>query len=265
PAAPAAAGPRPPLPHHPRHPLAPDPPPAIAQLVMDPRAPAAAPKLGVDRRYLHPKLDLLALARRRATLLPGIEPRPRDREQPTQHPYRVVGLLPVDEREPHAFSFAKKAAAFRRISRSIRSVRFSCRSRLSSSRSAVVSAPFGPRPASTSAWRAHSRTHVSVRSISFAMAPMLRPLVRISSTTSALYSALNFRLALRRPMAHSYRTSVRSGVSTKPGEAHELAPHAKAESSAAACDARRRRAARRARRRGSAKRGRRFGPARGRC
>src|SRR5690606_2022486 len=50
-----------------------------------------------------------------ATLLPGIEPRPRDREQPTQHPYRVVGLLPVDEREPHAFSFAKKAAAFRRI------------------------------------------------------------------------------------------------------------------------------------------------------
>ena len=29
-----------------------------------------------------------------------------------QAPHGVVGLLPVNKREPHAFSFAKKAAAF---------------------------------------------------------------------------------------------------------------------------------------------------------
>ena len=66
----------------------------------------------------------------------------------------------------------------------------------------------------------HRRTAVSERSSSFAIAPMLRPLVRISSTTSALYSLVNprrFRLA----MTHSYRTSVRSEVSAKPGQAHD--------------------------------------------
>jgi Flavin-binding monooxygenase-like len=48
----------------------------------------------------------------------------------------VVGLLRGDEREHLAYrpslSFAKKAAAFARISRSIRSFAFSSRSRLSS-------------------------------------------------------------------------------------------------------------------------------------
>ncbi len=46
---------------------------------------------------------------------------------------------------------------------------------------------------------------------------MLFPLFRISSTTSALYSAENAR-RFRFAMAHSYRTFVRSGVSTKPGK-----------------------------------------------
>ena len=57
---------------------------------------------------------------------------------------------------------AKKAAAFFSISRSIRRVFTSRFSAVSSSRSALVSAPVGPFPASTSACRTHARTDVSV-------------------------------------------------------------------------------------------------------
>ena len=50
----------------------------------------------------------------------------------------MPGLLRGDERKPHRWCFAKKAAAFFRISRSSWRIRFSLRSRASSSRSAVV-------------------------------------------------------------------------------------------------------------------------------
>ena len=62
----------------------------------------------------------------------------------------VQRLLRRDEHKSHVFSFAKKAAAFFNISRSICNRLFSRRSRISSSRSAVVNAPGGPLPASTS-------------------------------------------------------------------------------------------------------------------
>src|SRR5262249_52903603 len=68
-------------------------------------------------------------------------------EQPTKDRHRVLRLLRVDEREPHSFSFAKKAAAFFRISRSVRSAAFSFFSR-SFSRSSLASrcstVSFGP-------------------------------------------------------------------------------------------------------------------------
>ena len=52
--------------------------------------------------------------------------------------YGIAGLLRLDPREFHRWSFAKKAAAFFRTSRSMRSSRTSLRSRANSSRSAVV-------------------------------------------------------------------------------------------------------------------------------
>lgn len=74
-----------------------------------------------------------------------------------------------------------------------------------------------------------------MRSSCRATAPTLFPLLRISSTTSVLYSAENAR-RFRFAMTHSYRTFVRSGVSTKPrqaqgtvcGSAHDAKPSASA-------------------------------------
>src|SRR2546428_10026183 len=105
------------------------------------------------------------------------------------------------------------------MSRSIRSVRFSRRSCPSSSRSAVVSAPGVPRPASISACRTQLRSAVSVRSSSRATVGTDLPLSRTSRTASALNSLVNAR-RFRLAMTHSYRTFVRSGVSTKPGQVH---------------------------------------------
>src|SRR6185503_12619896 len=175
------------------------------------------PALRVDRSDLHAQacVDLPAPGRRPP--LPRVEPRPRDLQRAAQQPDRKRGLLRGDEREPHGFSFAKKAVAFFRMSRSIRRVRFSRRSRPSSSRSSVVSALGAPRPVSISAWRTHSRSAVSVRSSSRATAPTDFPLSRTSRTVSALNSFVNAR-RLRLPMTHSYRTFVRSEVSTKPGQ-----------------------------------------------
>src|SRR5690242_7221766 len=106
------------------------------------------------------------------------------------------------------------------MSRSIRRRLFSRRSCASSSRSLVVSAPAGPRPASISACRTHRRSAVSVRSSSRAIAPILFPLSRTNRTVSALNSSENARRLRFFPIGHSYRTFVRFEVSTKPGEGH---------------------------------------------
>ena len=107
------------------------------------------------------------------------------------------------------------------MSRSICNRFTSRRSRASSSRSSVVSAPARPRPPSTSACRPHARSAVSVRSSSRAIVPTLFSLPCTNRTVSALNSGENDRLVLRFrfPMTPSYRTFVRVGVSTKPGEA----------------------------------------------
>src|SRR2546422_2606043 len=108
------------------------------------------------------------------------------------------------------------------MSRSICNRFTSRRSRASSSRSSVVSAPARPRPASTSACRTQARSAVSVRSSSRAIVPKLFSLPCTNRTVSALNSGENDRRFLRLcfPMTPSYRTFVRVGVSTKPGQAH---------------------------------------------
>src|SRR5438445_4194244 len=204
-------------PHEPRHALATCPAPALPRLGGNPWAPGALPRRRVDGGDLETQAFVRPRARRRRARLPGVEARARHLERAAEHPHREDGLLRGDEPESHGVSFAKKAVAFFRMSRSIRSVRFSRRSRPSSSRSSVVSAPGVPRPASISACRTQLRSAVSVRSSSRATVGTDLPLSRTSRTASALNSFVNAR-RFRLAMTHSYRTFVRSGVSTKPGQ-----------------------------------------------
>ena len=67
-------------------------------------------------------------------------------------------LAYVDEGKPHICSFAKKAVAFFNISRSIRNCLFSLRYCINSCFSAVVNAPSGARPPSTSACLSQARS-----------------------------------------------------------------------------------------------------------
>ncbi len=64
-----------------------------------------------------------------------------------------------------------------------------------------------------------TRSAVSVRSSSRATVGTDLPLSRTSRTASALNSFVNAR-RFRLAMTHSYRTFVRSEVSTKPGQVH---------------------------------------------
>src|SRR2546428_3198293 len=101
-------------------------------------------------------------------------------ERPAHQRLRVVRLLRLDELEAHFPLLAKKAAAFRRKSRSIVTVFISRRSRANSARSSLVSGPCGSRLRSMLACLTQARTAVSVRSNSFATCPTLLPLARTS-------------------------------------------------------------------------------------
>jgi hypothetical protein len=100
-------------------------------------------------------------------------------------------------------------------------MRFSFRSRLSSSRSAVVRAPGLPRPVSARACSTQFRSDDSVRSRSQAVAGTVLP----SSSTSRTAPALNSSLKLRRVRFRFVSAivdivSAFRKVSTKPDQAH---------------------------------------------
>jgi transposase InsO family protein len=86
-------------------------------------------------------------------------------------------------------------AALFRISRSIRSTFTSRLNCDSSAFSAVVRAPAGPFPSSTSACLSQTRIKLSARSRSFDTWPTLRPPLRTSLTVSALNSGVKLRRA----------------------------------------------------------------------
>src|SRR5690349_8042909 len=179
--------------HQPRHPLAPGALAAHAQLEVDSRATVAAAILPVNRCDFEPQpLIFLGMMGGRP-FTPSVVSRPRDFECPAHQCYWVTGLLPCDNSESHSLSLAKKAVAFFRISRSIRSRRFSRRSSTNSSRSLRFKAPSGPRPASTSACSTQRLSAVSPIPSSSAIWPMLLPLCCTNCTVSALYSAENLR------------------------------------------------------------------------
>jgi hypothetical protein len=93
------------------------------QLLLDPRRTVPASELGEDRRYHHVELVLPESARRDG-------PRVRNDNDPSgsssaghMSAFGVVSLLRRDELKAHFPLLAKKAAAFRRKSRSIVTVR----------------------------------------------------------------------------------------------------------------------------------------------
>src|SRR5437773_1768547 len=131
--------------------------------------------------------------------------------------WSVVGWKRRFSRARRPCSLAKKAVAFFRMSRSIRSVFTSRRNCVSSARSSVVSGPLPLRPASTSAWTIQRRSAVSVRSSSRATVLTLFPLSRTTLIASALNSGENDRRRRFFPMTHSYRTfrAVRSVYETR--------------------------------------------------
>src|ERR1700732_3844354 len=123
-------------------------------------------------------------------LAPRIVAADGDSQYPAHRGNPVDGLIRVHELErrdgTEPVSVANQAAAFESISRSSRSTRFSRRSRLSSSRSAVVK-PSLRRPSSSPVCLTHLRIALAEASNSRANCAIGRP-ERASSMTRRRYS-----------------------------------------------------------------------------
>ena len=111
----------------------------------------------------------------------------RDSEKFAHHRDWIVGLLRRDQRVRRSSSFAKKAAAFFRKSRSISSRRVLRRKCRSSSRSSEVRAPSPPRSSSMSACLTQLRRELSPMSSSRATLATF-PTSRTMRTASAFCS-----------------------------------------------------------------------------
>src|SRR5476649_150586 len=127
----------------------------------------------------------------------GVEATRRDLQVLTQLRDGELGLLRVDPGEDYAWCLAKKAAAFFRMSRSMRNSRLSLRSAASSARSSVVS-PVRHLVRSACAYRTQLPSDDGVRSNSRATAPIVLPSSNTSRTAPALNSSVNCRRT-RRP------------------------------------------------------------------
>src|SRR5207249_4361238 len=119
------------------------------------------------------------------TPLPGVEAGAADSEHAAERLHGVLGLPRGDEpKDAHRLSpsFAKKAAAFFKISRSSRSTRTSRRSRRNSSRSSLVRPDCSP--ASTADCLTHSRSDSDETPRSCAISRNDRSLRRYNATAS---------------------------------------------------------------------------------
>lgn len=130
--------------------------------------PIGSPALLMDRRDLLGQHRIGLLPRRDATAPPGIEAGAGHAQHAAQQSHRVRGLLREDEPVagyPLGSTTSPERTRprhFFRISRSWRSTWFSRLSRVSSARSAVVSSPGAPRPASISAYLTQLRNVCSL-------------------------------------------------------------------------------------------------------
>src|SRR5215208_340840 len=119
-----------------------------SELGVYPGSSVGSPAVAVDRLDLLLEHCVEACSLGWGPVSPGIVAGARDAKKSAQHRDRVPSLLRLDE--PEGFhrvpsSFAKKAAAFFRISLSSRRILFSRLSLLSSSRSSVLSPSRSPR------------------------------------------------------------------------------------------------------------------------
>src|SRR5688572_15697204 len=105
---------------------------------MQPRAAIGPTTLGMDDAQLGRQLRIVVRARGRRTIAPGVVAAPSHPQRAAQDAHGKDGLLRVDEGKPYSLCLAKKAVAFFRMSRSMRSSRFSRRKRRSSLRSSSV-------------------------------------------------------------------------------------------------------------------------------
>ena len=151
--------------HQPHYAFATDRLALLPQVLMHARAaiPTPAPLMRGSDQHAQPLVS--SSPRRRRPVPPRVEPARRDIEDPTHRSHAERGLLRLDERELYTCSLAKKAAAFFRISRSVRSVRTSLRNRRSSSRSSRVR-PVRPWVRSARSRSTQFRSAESVRSSS---------------------------------------------------------------------------------------------------
>src|SRR5262245_42436944 len=213
--------------HQPNHALATEAFVLLEQIFVNPWT-AVAVLTGFKRRPdEHAELPIALRVRRFRPPPPGIVATRRHVERPTQLADLEGGLLRGDPRKLHCWCFAKKAAAFFRISRSVRSSRTSLRRRPSSSRSAVVSTPGLPLPRSARARSTHLRSDDSVKSRSRAVAPTLLPSSSTSRTACALNSSSNRRRGRRLFVVSAIGLDIVSAfrkMSTKADQTHMATP-----------------------------------------
>ena len=83
-----------------------------AKLSVNLRAAVSLPAFLVELLDLNRKLQVRSLTRRRTTLLERVVATSGHLQNSAKDGQWIVGLLRVDEQEPHSLSFAKKAVAF---------------------------------------------------------------------------------------------------------------------------------------------------------
>ncbi len=152
---------------------------------MDATGAVGLPALGMDLADPLAQPSVGEVTIRGRPSLPRVVSGAADTEHAAQRLHGVLGLPRGDEpKDAHRLSpsFAKKAAAFFKISRSSRSTRTSRRSRRSSPRSSLVRP--GCSPASTVDCLTHSRNDSDETPRSSAISLSERPLRRYSATAS---------------------------------------------------------------------------------
>jgi len=180
-----------------------------AQGVLQPRTPVDAAMCGMQHLQSAHEGHVGHSAWRRRTLLRGVIPASTDLEGPAQDAHGKVCLLRSDERERYSLCLAKKAVAFFRMSRSIRSSRTSRRKRLSSTRSSSVAALAGGNAAWTQSRKVSGLTPTSRATFASGSDE-----ARTKRTASALNSAL-YRLRRGRAIVNSFAHFAPNQVSTK--------------------------------------------------
>src|SRR5262245_4806336 len=182
---------------------------------MEPRPAIGPPMDRMHEAQTMQQPDIFGAARRQRAVLPSIEPTAPDAQTTTEDTDWIVRLLRGDKLKSHSLCLAKKAVAFFKISRSIRSSRFSLRSRFNSVRSSSVSGISGfGRLASTHLRRVEMDTPRS-RAIKSSDSSELRARCTASARNSAEYIGRRCR-AMWTPL----RIVRYKKVSTKVGQAH---------------------------------------------